>query len=203
MSLDESLERLGLDRVDLVYLHDPERHDLDLAIGQGLPALMELRESGMVSAVGVGTMTTAAIEAVTGAVALDVVMIAGRYTLLEQPAAAVFSRMSLRGTVAVAASVFNSGLLASSRPERNARYEYGRLPEELWDRLIRIARICDAHHVPLPVAAIQFPLRAAVVCSVVVGGSRPAQVSENAARMKEEIPDALWRDLAAAGLISR
>ena len=203
MSLDESLERLGLDRIDLVYLHDPERQDLDLAVGQGLPALLELRESGIVSAVGVGTMTTAAIGVVTAAAALDVVMIAGRYTLLEQPAAAAFPEMSLRGTAAVAASVFNSGLLASSRPDRNARYEYGRLPEELWDRLVRIARICDGHHVPLPVAAIQFPLRAAIVRSVVVGGSRPAQVSENAARMQEEVPEALWRDLAAAGLIPR
>ncbi|MCP2636179.1 aldo/keto reductase [Microbacterium sp. HD4P20] len=200
-SLEESLERLGLDRVDILYLHDPERHDLDLAVAQALPALVELRESGVVSAVGVGTMTTAAIEAVTAAAALDLVMIAGRYTLLEQPAASVLPEMSRRGTSAVAASVFNSGLLASPRPERDARYEYGRLPDELWDRLVRIADICDAHQVPLPAAAIQFPLRAAVVRSVVVGGSRPAQVSENAARMNEEIPEALWADLAAAGLI--
>jgi len=200
-SLDESLDRMGLERVDILYLHDPERHDLDLALAQALPALAELRESGAVSAVGVGTMTTATMEAVTTSSPVDVVMVAGRYTLLEQPAAAVLSMMAQRGTAAVAASVFNSGLLASARPSRNARYEYGRLPDELWNRLQRIADVCDAHDVPIPAAAIQFPLRSAAVRSVVLGGSRPAQVSENAALMAREIPEALWRDLASAGLI--
>ena len=133
---------------------------------------------------------------------LDLIMVAGRYTLLEQPAAAeVLPACRETGTGIVAASVFNSGLLASSEPRRDGRYEYGQLPDELWERLLRIARVCADHAVPLPAAAIQFPLQSDVVRSVVVGGSRPAQLRQNAEYAALEIPAALWDELAAEGLI--
>ncbi|WP_372969054.1 aldo/keto reductase [Microbacterium sp.] len=201
-SLDESRERLGLERIDLVYLHDPERHDLDLALAEALPALEQLRRDGEVTAVGVGSMVSEALAAAVRSADLDLIMVAGRYTLLEQPAAVdVLPACRGTGTGIVAASVFNSGLLASSEPKRDGRYEYGQLPDELWERLVRIAAVCAAHDVPLPAAAIQFPLQSDVVRSVVVGGSRPAQLTQNAGYAALEIPDALWAELAAEGLI--
>lgn len=201
-SLDESRERLGIERIDLVYLHDPERHDLDLALAEALPALEQLRSDGQVSAIGIGSMVSDALAASVRSTDLDLIMVAGRYTLLEQPAAAeVLPACRETGTGIVAASVFNSGLLASSEPRRDGRYEYGQLPDELWERLLRIARVCADHAVPLPAAAIQFPLQSDVVRSVVVGGSRPAQLRQNAEYAALEIPAALWDELAAEGLI--
>ena len=201
-SLDESRERLGIERIDLLYLHDPERHDLDLALAEALPAMERLRADGEVTAIGIGSMVSDALAAAVRSADLDLVMVAGRYTLLEQPAAAdVLPACRETGTGIVAASVFNSGLLAASEPRRDGRYEYGQLPDELWDRLVRIAAVCADHGVPLPAAAIQFPLRAAEVRSVVVGGSRPAQLAQNAEYAALAIPEALWQNLAAEGLI--
>lgn len=201
-SLDESLERLGLDRVDLLYLHDPERHDLDLAIAEALPALVDLRERGRVAAVGIGSMTSDALARCVRESDLDIIMIAGRYTLLEQPAEAdVLPACREADTGIVAASIFNSGLLASATPSRDGRYEYGGVPDDVWERLQRITAICDAHSVPLPVAAIQFPLQDPQVRSVIVGSSRPAQITQNVASMNAEVPTDLWTELRAEGLI--
>ena len=112
--LDESRERLGIEQIDLVYLHDPERHDLDLALAEALPALEQLRSDGQVSAIGIGSMVSDALAASVRSADLDLIMVAGRYTLLEQPAAAeVLPACRETGTGIVAASVFNSGLLAS------------------------------------------------------------------------------------------
>lgn len=201
-SLDESRERLGIERIDLLYLHDPERHDLDLALAEALPAMEQLRAAGQVTSIGIGSMVSDALAAAVRAADLDLIMVAGRYTLLEQPAAAdVLPACRETGTGIVAASVFNSGLLAASEPRRDGRYEYGQLPDELWDRLVRIAAVCADHGVPLPAAAIQFPLQAAEVRSVVVGGSRPAQLEQNAEYAALDIPAELWQNLAAEGLI--
>lgn len=201
-SLDESRERLGIERIDILYLHDPERHDLDLALAEALPALEALRAAGQVGRIGIGSMTSEALAAAVRAADLDTIMVAGRYTLLEQPATVdVIPACVERGTGIVAASVFNSGLLARSEPERSGRYEYGALPEALWQRLVRIADVCRAHGVPLPAAAIQYPLRSPVVASVVVGGSRPEQLRQNAALAALDIPADLWRELAADALI--
>jgi D-threo-aldose 1-dehydrogenase len=201
-SLAESRERLGIERIDILYLHDPERHDLDLALAEGFPALEALRADGEVAHIGIGSMESDALARAVTDADLDIIMVAGRYTLLEQPAAeAVLPACDARETGIVAASVFNSGLLAQSEPRRDGRYEYGRLPEELWQRLLRIADVCRAYGVPLPAAAVQFPLRAPAVRSVVVGGSRPAQLRENAAYAGLRIPEDLWSELAAEGLI--
>ena len=161
-----------------------------------------MRAEGLIGAIGVGSMVTGALTRSVREADLDVIMLAGRYTLLEQPAAAdVLPACDDRGTAVVAASVFNSGLLAQSEPRRDGRYEYGRLPDELWDRLVRIAAVCREHDVPLPAAAIRFPLRAASVRSVVLGCSRPAQVRQNAEYAALEIPAGLWLHLADEALI--
>ncbi|GAA1541731.1 aldo/keto reductase [Microbacterium ginsengiterrae] len=201
-SLEESQERLGIERIDLLYLHDPERHDLDLAVASAFPALERLRAEGAVGAIGVGAMTSDALVRSVREADLDTIMIAGRYTLLEQPAAAeVLPACHDRGTGVVAASVFNSGLLAKAEPTRDGRYEYGGIPDDIWDRLQRIVAVCRAHDVLLPAAAIQFPLRETVTRSVVVGSSRPEQVRQNAALAATEIPADFWAELAHEGLI--
>ena len=201
-SLDESRERLGIEKIDLLYLHDPERHDLDLAIAEGFPALEALRAQREVESIGIGSMVSDALARAVREADLDLIMVAGRYTLLEQPAAEeVLPACEESGTGIVAASVFNSGLLAKAEPTRDGRYEYGGVPDELWDRLQRIVAVCHTYDVPLPAAAIQFPLRSGVVRSVIVGSSRAAQIRENAALAAVDIPADFWAELAAEKLI--
>ena len=199
-SLDESLHRLGLDRVDVLYLHDPEKHDLDAADREAYPAMIALRDEGLVDAVGVGSMSIEALVRASAEPGLDVLMVAGRLTLAEQPALdRVVPQAIDNGIGVVAAGVFNSGLLATNKP--GGRYEYGAVPDELLSRAKLIAAVCATHGVDLPTAALQYTLRLPTVASVVVGGSRPEQLSENARRMTETVPEQLWADLADAGLI--
>jgi D-threo-aldose 1-dehydrogenase len=191
-SLEESLERLGLDRVDILYLHDPDEHDLAGDLATGVPAVAALRDEGLVGAVGIGSKSTEALVAAVRTEALDLAMVAGRYTLLEQ-ADDVVEACRETGVGIVAAAVFNSGLLAKPRP--GGRYEYGDVPPEVLDRARQLAAVCERHRVTLPEAALQFPLREPVVRSVVVGAATAGQVRENARRMEAEIPEALWDEL--------
>lgn len=191
-SFEESLERLGLPDVDILYLHDPDEHDLDADLRAGVPAVAALRDEGLVSAVGIGSKSTEALVAAVRTGALDLAMVAGRYTLLEQ-ADEVVAACRETGVGIVAAAIFNSGLLAKPRP--GGRYEYGAVPPELLARAERIADVCERHGVSLPDAAVQFPLREPAVRSVVVGAATPEQVRENARRMEVEIPEALWSEL--------
>jgi D-threo-aldose 1-dehydrogenase len=199
-SLEESLERLGLAAVDILYLHDPDEHDVDADLATGVPALAALRDEGLVSAIGIGSKSTAALVAAVRTGALDLVMVAGRYTLLEQPALdELIPTCREQGIGVVAAAVFNSGLL--STPQPGGRYEYGDVPAELLERARRIAAVCARHGVTLPAAALQFPLREPAVRSVVAGGATPEHVRENAQRMRAEVPAALWDELASERLV--
>ncbi len=201
-SLEESLERLGLDRVDILFLHDPEKHDVDIAIDEALPALVALREAGTVSSVGVGSMSTDALLACATQTDVDLLMIAGRYTLAEQPAAAeVLPVCHEKGIGVVTASIFNSGLLSTEVPSASGRYDYGSVPQELWERVLAITEVCNGFDVPLPAAALQYTLRDSAVRSVVVGGSRPSHLRRNAEYMDAPIPEQLWTALADRGLI--
>ena len=191
-SLEESLGRLGLDRVDALYLHDPDEHDLAADLATGVPALAALRDEGLVAAVGIGSKSTEALLAAVRTGALDLAMVAGRYTLLEQ-ADEVVAACREAGVGIVAAAIFNSGLLATPRP--GGRYEYGAVPDGLLARAERIADVCERHGVTLPEAALQFPLREPAVRCVVVGAATPEQVRENARRMEVEIPEGLWDEL--------
>jgi D-threo-aldose 1-dehydrogenase len=191
-SLEESLERLGLSGVDVLYLHDPDEHDLTADLSTGVPALAALRDEGLVAAIGIGSKSTEALVAAVRTGALDLAMVAGRYTLLEQ-ADEVVAACRETGVGIVAAAIFNSGLLSKPRP--GGRYEYGAVPPELLARAERLAEVCERHGVTLPEAALQFPLREPAVRSVVVGAATPEQVRENARRMEVEIPEALWDEL--------
>ncbi|MBD7957713.1 aldo/keto reductase [Microbacterium sp. Sa4CUA7] len=200
-SLAESLERLGLDRIDTLFLHDPDVYDLDEGLRLGLPALATLRERGLVDRIGVGVNSVdAAVRAVREG-DLDVVMIAGRYTLLEQPARdELLPLCESQGVAVIAVAVFNSGLLAAADP-RTAHYDYGDVPAELIERTEALRAGCARHGVALPAAAIQYPLRHVAVEQVVVGTARVSSLQANVEHLRTPIPSALWDDLAAEGLI--
>lgn len=201
-SVEESLERTGLDRFDILYLHDPERHDLQEGLDVAIPALAHFRDQGMTRAIGVGSMDTDALLASANTGALDLLMVAGRYTLAEQPALAdVVPACRSNGVGIVNASVFNSGLLATDNPGEDARYEYGGVPAPVLERVRTIAGICRQFGVSLPAAALQYTLRDDTVRSIVVGGSKPEQLRQNAARMTDPIPDELWDALVEKDLI--
>jgi D-threo-aldose 1-dehydrogenase len=201
-SLEDSLERMGLDRIDVLYLHDPDDYDLDRGLREGLPALAGLRDEGLVAEIGVGVNDAAVAARAVREGDLDLVMIAGRYTLLEQPALEeLFPACAERGVRVVDAAVFNSGLLATSDPGADAHYNYGAVPSETLAHARRLAQCCREFGVELPAAALQYPLRHPLVATVVVGTSRPEAVHENARRMAAAIPDELWTELEAQGLI--
>lgn len=196
-SIEDSLERLGLDYVDIAYLHDPDVHDLAAGIAQALPALEKLRAEGLIKAIGVGTNSAeAALECVEAA-DLDLVMLAGRYTLLEQPGVPLLERCVARGTGVVNVGVFNSGLLARAEVPADANYNYEQAPKALVERARALAGVCRDFGVELPTAALQFSLRHPAVVNVTVGASRPEQIVSSAARMVEAVPEELWDALEA------
>jgi D-threo-aldose 1-dehydrogenase len=201
-SLEESLTRMGLDRVDILYLHDPQNYDLEQGIAVGLPACAELRDEGLVDAVGVGSGSLAALEAAARTGIPDLLMAAGRYTLLEQPLAAeAIPECRRHGTGIACASVFNSGLLALDTVPTDATYDHAPASPDVIARAQRLATICAEHGVHLPTAALHFPLREPVVRTVVTSAMQPGQIRETIARMAEPVPDDLWTHLAAEGLI--
>jgi D-threo-aldose 1-dehydrogenase len=200
-SLSGSLERLGLDRVDVIYLHDPDDHWHEV-LETGFPALAELREEGAVTAVGAGMNQSAMLADLVRHADVDLVMLAGRYTLLEQDSLDdLLPLAETRGVGIVAAGIFNSGLLARARPTDDANYDYGGAPPGLVARARAIATVCERHGTTLPAAAIAFPLAHSAVVSVCVGARSAPQMERNAALYHEPIPAELWSELKAERLL--
>jgi D-threo-aldose 1-dehydrogenase len=200
-SLEGSLDRLGLDRVDVVYLHDPDDHR-DEAIREGYPALEELRAQGVVRAIGAGMNQSEMLADFVRHTDMDLLMLAGRYTLLDQSALDdLLPLCEESGVRVVAAGVFNSGILARSRPADGARYNYGEAPQQIVEQARRIDEVCGRYRVELPAAALQFPLAHAAIVSVCVGARSPEQVEQNARLSRAPIPAELWRELRAEGLL--
>jgi D-threo-aldose 1-dehydrogenase len=200
-SVDESLERLGLDRIDIAYLHDPDDHGPQ-AHAEAIPALIELRDEGIVGAVGAGMNQSAMPAEFVRRHDVDVIMLAGRYTLLEQGALDDLLPAAVdRGVRIVAAAVYNSGLLSQPRPAPDALYDYAPAPAELVARANAIAEVCEEFGLTLPEAAVAFPLRHPAVVSVVVGMRTADQVRGTVARYGADVPEAFWRALAERGLV--
>lgn len=202
-SLDDSLERLGLDRVDVLYVHDPERHDLSQGVREALPAVAALRNEGVVTAVGVGSMVTRALleSAETGLA--DLLMVAGRYTIADDDAANELIPLCEKlGVGIVAAAVFNGGLTAKNNPSAEAHFDYETVEPDRLARVQRIAALCADFGVTLPSAALQFPLLTSTVRNVVVGGSSPEQVRQSVERINEPIPAGLWAALKDEELVA-
>jgi D-threo-aldose 1-dehydrogenase len=194
-SLESSLERLGVDRIDIVYIHDPEDH-MDQALGEAAPALSELRDQGVIRSFGAGMNFTAPLERFARETDADTLMLAGRYSLLDMCAAeSLLPACEQCGVSVIAAGVFNSGILANPVP--GAHYEYAPASEELIARAVRVRDVCERHGVSVRAAAMAFVLRNPAVQAVAVGARSREQIEGNIAEFGANIPDALWPELEA------
>jgi D-threo-aldose 1-dehydrogenase len=200
-SLAESLDRLRLDRIDILYAHDPDQA-WDGAAREALESLAGLKAAGVVSAIGVGTNSTTGLARLIHEGLVDVIMLAGRYTLLDHSALqTVLAPARDAGVAVVAVGVFAGGLLSTDQPVPGATYEYRPADAAVLDRARRIAAICADHGVHLPAAALAFPLTHPAVAAVAVGMRSPREVDEDIQRFATDIPAGLWPDLISAGLL--
>ncbi|AGL19182.1 aldo/keto reductase [Actinoplanes sp. N902-109] len=200
-SLRESLDRLTLDSVDILFAHDPDQA-WDGAAGQALASLAGLRSAGLVSAIGIGTNATAGLADLIRAGLVDVIMLANRYSLLDQEAlGSVLEPAREHGVAVVAVGVFATGLLSTAQPRSDATYDYRPADAGVLRRAGRIAEICADHGVTLPAAALAFPLLHPAVAAVAVGMRSPHEVDEDLRHLATDIPAGLWQDLVADGII--
>jgi len=208
-SFEQSLLRLGTDRVDILLIHDADvwTHGESFedrfreAMEGAYRALSELRNQGVIKAIGVGINEAQTCARFARAGDFDCVLLAGRYSLLDQSALDVFFGIAEDKAIAVLlGGVFNSGILATG-PVPGARYDYKPAPPEILERVRRIDEICRRHGIALSDAAIQFPLAHPVVASVVIGAVTPAEIARNIESLSRPIPVSLWADLKMAGLL--
>jgi D-threo-aldose 1-dehydrogenase len=210
-SIEDSLERLGVDRVDILLCHDVDvfthgsKDASDRRIGEfmtgGYRALSELREQGVVAAIGAGVNEWQVCETLARAGDFDLFLLAGRYTLLEQEALDSFLPLCMeRGIGILLGGPYNSGILATG-PRPGAFYNYDPAPPAILQRVARIEEVCVAHGVTLAEAALRFPLAHPSVVSVIPGAQTPDEVRRNARTIRASIPPALWSDLKSAGLL--
>ncbi len=193
-SLESSLDRLGVDRIDIVHVHDPDDH-LDQAIAEALPALVELRDQGVIGGVGCGMNSTAPLIRMLAEADLDVVLIAGRYTLLDRSGGSeLLPLCSERNVKVIAGGIFNSGLLAD--PDANCTFDYVDAPSEIVERALLLAHRCRTYDIPLAAAAIQFVLRHPAITSVIFGVRSRHEIETDVSAANMKIPDALWDELA-------
>jgi aryl-alcohol dehydrogenase-like predicted oxidoreductase len=199
-SLAESLDRLRLDRVDVLHVHDPDAHAAQ-ALAGALPELLRLRAEGSIGAVGIGMNQAPLLAELVRAADVDCVLLAGRYTLLDQSGLGeLLPLCAERGVAVVAGGVFNSGLLADPRP--GARFDYLPADADLLARALALREACDRHGVPLAAAALQFPLGHPAVATVVAGARSPEEIAADVELFDLEIPGALWADLKRRGLLA-
>jgi D-threo-aldose 1-dehydrogenase len=195
-SLDESLERLGLDRVDVVHIHDPDDHFEEARTG-AYPALERLREEGVVQAIGVGMNQAELLARFARETDVDCLLLAGRYTLLDTDALAELLPLCLeRGIAVIAGGVFNSGVLAG-----DVHYDYAPAQPGVLARVRRLADVCARWEIPLKAAAVQFPLGHPAIACVLVGCRTAAEMEEDVALFELDLPAGLWEELRAEGLL--
>jgi D-threo-aldose 1-dehydrogenase len=195
-SIEDSLGRLGLDRVDTAYLHDPDGHE-EQALTEAYPALARLRDEGVLGAIGIGMNQTRIPLRFMRETDIDVVLLAGRYTLLDRSGDELMFEAEARGVAVVIGGVYNSGLLVDPKP--TATFDYTTVRPELLEQALEIKEICENHGVPLRAAALAFPRRRAAVASVLLGARSAEEVWDSVAMAAVEIPAALWDALAEAG----
>jgi len=194
-SLEGSLERLGIDSVEILFIHDPDAN-ADEAILEAYPELDRMRSEGIIKAIGVGMNQCETPTRVIKETDIDMVLIAGRYSLLDQKALEGLLPTALERNVdIIAAGVFNSGILAN--PVKGATYDYVPASDELLAKAVRIREVLDGHKVSLTSAALQFPLRHPAVKSVLVGCRSAAEVETNIAEFDKTIENKVWDDLVS------
>jgi D-threo-aldose 1-dehydrogenase len=210
-SFEDSLTRLKRDHVEIVYAHDigrlthgaeADRHFRDFMNG-GLKALQALKADGRVSAIGLGVNEEAVCLDVLADGDLDVILLAGRYTLLEQaPLERLLPQCVARHVSIVLGGPYNSGILIQGVRNGPAHYDYGPAPDEIVTRVARIEEICEAHGIAMAAAALQFPLAHPAVACVIPGMDRPSNVTTNLAYYRTPIPSAFWDDMRSAKLLA-
>ncbi len=189
-SLKDSLERLGLDFLDIAFIHDPDDY-ADVAISQAYPALEKLRDQGLIKLIGVGMNQSAIPTRFVNETGIDLVLIAGRYTLLNQSAAEDLLPAALaRGVDIIIGGVFNSGVLANPVP--TSYYDYAPVSDEVLVRALKLESILEEFGITLAEAAIQFPLQHPAVKSVLVGCRSAAEVKQNIEAFDTPIPQSAW-----------
>jgi D-threo-aldose 1-dehydrogenase len=208
-AFEQSLHRLALPSVDIALIHDVDvwthgdaiEDRFKEAMNGAYRALDELRRARVVKAIGIGVNESAMCVRFGNAGDIDAVLLAGRYSLLEQPALADFLPLALKKGIGVMlGGVFNSGILATGAVE-GAKYNYRPAPPEILDRVRRIEKVCAPHGVALPVAAMQFALGHPAVSSLVIGAVAPAEVTRNVAALAAHVPASLWADLKSEDLL--
>lgn len=211
-SYEDSLQRLGINRIDALYIHDldsgyfstPEALDAklrELDQGGGFRALDELKRNNEVKAIGAGINERGMITRLLAMADLDLFLVASRYTLLEHQIYHDEIRAAgRRGASVVVGGAFNSGILATGLVA-GAKYEYGDVPAHIVDRVTRLTAVARDHGVALAAAALQFPLAAPEVCSVIFGAVTPDEVRANIAHFGTVIPAGFWSDLRDQGLV--
>lgn len=210
-SVEFSLERLGVDRIDILFAHDIDlanhgtQEALDAKLAElmdgGYGALVSLRDQGVIKAFGAGVNEWQPCQWMAERGDFDMFLLAGRYTLLEQEALESFLPLcEAQGTGVVIGGPYNSGILATG-PKQGAHYNYAPAPQDVLARVGEIEKICTRHGIRLVDAAFQFPLRHPAVVSVVPGGQGLAEMNGNIEAESADIPEALWSDLKSAGLM--
>lgn len=198
-SVESSLKRTGLDRLDILWIHDPDTH-WEQAIGGAYPALADLRSQGVVSAIGAGMNQAEMLARFAREGDFDAFMCAGRYTLLDQPALTELFPLCVEKNIAIViAGVMNSGLLANPGPD--SHFDYGPAPQVWIDKALRLKAVCERHGVPLRAAALQFVFAHPVVATVVAGVRKISHLDDTVSMMQVPIPDDLWDDLRAENLL--
>lgn len=201
-SIEESLQRLDLDRIDLVLVHDPDEHERE-ALDGAFPALSELRDQGVITSFGAGMNQSAMLARFVAATDADVMMIAGRWTLLDQSAADDLLPLALEHKVSViAAAVFNSGILATDAPTPGDTFDYGPAASAVVERAQAITAVAHRHGSTLPELAVQFPLTHPAVAAIVTGGASAVQVARNSGLVDRPVDEAVWTELCDQGFIS-
>lgn len=198
-SVEESLRRLGLDRIDILHIHDPDDHP-DEALEGALRALVTLRAEGSIAAVGAGMNQAEMLTRFAQTGAFDCFLLAGRYTLLEQDALDnLLPEAEKRGIAIIAGGVYNSGLLAD--PTAGTHYNYDEAPGALVRRARELQARCERHSVPLRAAAIQFPALHPAIPTVLTGARSVAELIDTCDLHEIDIPAELWSDLKSEGLV--
>lgn len=203
-SVEESLVRMGLDRVDVVLIHDPDNFPefYQQSVDGAFPALAKLRDEGVISGVGVGINQAEMLVDYTRDTDMDCYLLAGRYSLLDHASTidtGLLDAVKRNDVGIMLGGVYNSGLLA--RPEAGATFNYTTAPADLIARAQALQTVCDRHDVPLMAAAIQFSLAEPGISTVLTGVRSPAEIDQNVAMMNVPIPVELWSDLRAEGFI--
>lgn len=198
-SVEESLERLGLDQLDLVLIHDPDDFAVESLAG-AYPALHELRSQGVIRAIGLGMNQCEVPGWFIARADLDCVLIAGRYTLLDSSAGErLLSDCERRQVSVLTGGVFNSGILADPRP--GSTYDYAPAAAALVERAQRIKTVCASHGLPVGAVALHYPLRHRAVTAALVGARTPQEITQDAGYLELTVPEAVYDELSAAGLI--